>query len=239
MQASVSRLVAVAAFCLLTSGCCTSLRRATEINAELREQNIARAGPAMHRAAQRQGATLLPVQLRSLGFRPLCSATQDTALGAGSYCVLSPGRISVRGGLGDVYQLLDHEGKRRIAITIGEAHSWARLAKRGETLLLLTPNVTFHQLDYRVQCECEGGPVIQSMSGYVNLGSAFLLDEGPKAEIQVITVPVVDDYVAWDCKVTYVRNDHVLRPTVAHAQSDAPARSRPQSASARSFRCAP
>jgi len=88
----------------------------------------------MRSAAQRQGATLLLDQPRQLGFAPLCSATQDSALPAGGYCVRVPqSGIGARGQLGDVYQLLDHEGKRRIAVTIGEAHSWARLAKRGES----------------------------------------------------------------------------------------------------------
>jgi len=239
MRASASRLVVVVALCSLASGCCTSLRRAIEINAELQEQNTSRAEPAMRSAAQRQGATLLLDQPRQLGFAPLCSATQDSALPAGGYCVRVPqSGIGARGQLGDVYQLLDHEGKRRIAVTIGEAHSWARLAKRGETLFLLTPAVTFQQVDHRVQCDCQGGPVIDSMSDYVNLGLAFVLDL-PTPQIQPIMVPVVNDYVAWDCKRIAVRNDHVPHPAVARAHLNDPARSLRQSALIRSFRCVP
>ena len=55
------------------------------------------------------------------------------------------------------------------------------------------------------------------MSGYVNLGVAFVIDDAPNAAIEPITVPVVDDYVAWDCKMILVRNDHAPRPAVAYA----------------------
>ena len=64
----------------LTSGCCTSLERATAVNAELGKQNIARAEPAMRSAARRHGATLLPDQPRGLWFTPLCGATPEATL---------------------------------------------------------------------------------------------------------------------------------------------------------------
>jgi len=243
MRALGNRLLAAAALCSLTSGCCTSLRRAKEINAELREQNIARTEPAMHSAAQHQAATLLKDRPQGLWFTPLCDGTPDSTLRAHHYCVIqSEPVISVTGGLGDVYQLLDQEGKRRIAITIGEELRGARLAKRGNTLFLLKPALTFHQVDRRTQCQCEGGPVLVSMSGFVDLGLAFVLDDQPRAEIQTISVPVVDDYVAWDCKLFLVRNDHVPQPAVADgsAHPHAPVRSQPRrSASIGSFFCLP
>jgi hypothetical protein len=78
------------------------------------------------------------------------------------------------------------------------------------------------------------------MSGYVNLGLAFVLDDQPRAETQIIRVPVVDDYVAWDCQLILVRNDHVPHLAVAHAiaRPPAPAHSQPpRSAAIDSFRC--
>jgi hypothetical protein len=227
----VSRFVLIAGLCSLASGCCTSMIRAAKIDDELRQQNLARAESAMRSAAQRQGATLLPDQPRELGFKPLCDTTEDTGLRTERSCVLnSEGRISTIAGLGNVYQLIDGEGKRHIAITIGRERRWARLAKRGDTLFLLTPRITFRQVAHRAQCECNGGPTVISMSGSVNLGFAFVLEDLPKPEIQPVIVPVVDDYIAWQCKVIYVRNDHVPHLAVAYAD----ARPHPQS-----FLCAP
>jgi len=130
----------------------------------------------------------------------MCDATRDTGLPSRGHCVLSSGlMISAIGELGDVYQILDH-GKRRIALSVGLGNGWARLAKRGKSLFLLTPAVTLDRVDRRVQCECEGGPVVVGESGHVNVGSAFVLDDVP-AEIEQIIVPVVDDYVEWQCKI--------------------------------------
>lgn len=220
MLAAGSRLLVALGLCSLTSACCTSMRRAAEIDDELRQQNLARAEPAMRRAAQRQGATLLPDQARTLGFKPLCDTTQNSAVRTERSCVLdSGGPISAVGGVGDVYRLVDRDGKHQIAIPIGEDATGARLAKRGNTLLVLSPQITFHQLDDRTQCECNGGPRVVSMSGYVNLGSAFVIDDLPEAEIQLVTVPVAYDYVAWQCKVIYVRNDHAPHLAVANAEA--------------------
>jgi hypothetical protein len=154
----------------------------------------------------------------------LCGTERDSALRAERYCVLYSGvALAATGDLGDVYRLLDHEGKQRIAITIGEAGSWARLAKRGKTLFLLTPTPKFHRVDRGVQCECRGGPVVVSMSGFIKLGLAFVLDDLP-AEIQPIIVPVVDDFVEWQCKMILVRNEHMPHRAVhadaAHALSN-------------------
>jgi len=242
MWAREIQLLAAVALCSLMSGCCTSLRRAKEIDAELREQNIARAGPAMQRTAQRLGATLLPGRPQGLWFTPMCDGTPESTLRNHRHCVIqSQPVLNATGGLGDVYQLLDHEGNRRIAITIGEELRGARLAKRGNTLFLLTPAVTFHQVDRRAQCQCEGGPVLVSMSGFVNLGLVFVLDE-PPAEIQTISVPGVDDYVAWDCKQIFVRNNHIPHRAVARASAgpDALLRSQPtRSAAIGPFACLP
>lgn len=219
-----SRLLAAVALYSLTSGCCTSRHRAVEINAELREQNIARAEPAMNSAAQRQGATLLLDRPQGLGFTPLCDETPDRAPRTHGYCVIqSLPVISATGGLGDVYQLRDHDGKPRIAITIGEELRDARLARRGNTFLLLTPAATFHQVDRRAQCECDGGLVLVSMSGYVNLGLAFVLDDQPTPEIQTVSVPVVNDYIAWDCKLFLAHNQQVSHPIVARGSVPSPA----------------
>jgi hypothetical protein len=183
------------------------MQRAAEIDEELRQKNIARAEPIMLRAAQLQRATLLPEQLRDFGLTRLCDATPDTSLRAG-YCVLDSGLLSsANGDLGDAFEVVDPQGKRHFAVSVGRALSWARLATRGKTLLLLIPEITLHPIAHRTQCECGAGQVIVSMTGYVNLGSAFLVDELPWTDIQRIKVPVVDDDIEWKCKVLLVRNE--------------------------------
>lgn len=203
------QLVAVAVVSWFTSGCCTSLGRARAIDEEMRQENLARAEPAILRAAQRRGATLLPDRPLELGFTPFCGAAPDIGPRRDGYCVLQSGTpISMSGEFADVYQLLDRQGKQHLAITLGESHNGARLARRGKTLFVLTLSATFHNVGERSRCECEGGPRIISMSDSVNIGSAFLLDDLAPAEIQQIVVPVVDDYIEWKCKTILVQNDH-------------------------------
>lgn len=180
---------------MMLTGCCTSRQRAAEVNAALRLQNIARAEPIMRRAATQREAELLPGLPEGLGFTPWCAA-----LGGHP----PPNHLCVLEAEGDAYRLVDHEGNRRVAIPIGWNSSTTRLARRGRTFFLLTPKVTAHKKDKRVQCECDGGPVIVSMSGYVHLGFAFVVDDQPEIETQQVTVPVVEDYIEWECKAVLV-----------------------------------
>lgn len=217
MRVSGRQLAAAAAVWALTTGCCASRQRAAEIDDALRRQNIDRAEPVMLDVAQRQGATLLPNRPLGLGFTPLCGET-GTTLRSGRYCVLLPEQpISVTGSVGDAYQLLDSEGERHFAITLGASSEGARLATRDKRLLLLTPEITLHQIDKRAQCECNGGPVVLSMSGFVDLGFAFLLDDLPMDSIKRVSVPIVNDDIEWQCKVFLVRNDRGPRPAIAFA----------------------
>lgn len=182
------------------------MQRAEEIDAEIFNQNIARAEPIMRKVAVQHGAELLPDLPQQLGLVPLC-ADGDGAPHPDSLCILllrPDVPVSETAELGNVYLLADHEGNRRLAVTLRTVSNTARLARRGKTLFLLIPRVTRHKTDERVQCECDGGPVIDSMSGYVNLGFAFFVDDIPNVEIQRIIVPIVEDYIEWECKTTNV-----------------------------------
>ena len=61
----------------------------------------------------------------------------------------------------------------------------------------------FTRLLIELSASAMGGPTLVSMSGSVNLGLAFVLEDLPKPEIQPVIVLVVDDYIAWQCKVIY------------------------------------
>ena len=198
MRTPWSRLLATVALVTLANGCCTSRQRASEINAELYLQNVARAEPTMRRAARQQGAELLPDLPRGLGLVPECAA--DGSTGPRVSCVL----IDVYPGFEKTYRLLDHDGHRRIAIPIGDTSATTRLARRGTTFFQLTPTVTYRKTGHQTACECDGGPVIMSMSGDVNLGFAFVVDDLPEVEVQQVMVPIVEDFIEWECKATLV-----------------------------------
>jgi len=198
-----NEVVATVAFGMLTNACCISMRRASEINAELRLQNIARAEPIMRGVALEQGAKLLPDQPRELGLVPWCSELGTAA--PRRDCVLVPDEVvNTVAGRGNTYRLLDHAGHPRIAIAIGQASSTARLARRGTTFFVLIPQVTYRKIKQQTACDCNGGPVITAMSGYVNLGLSFVVDDLPELEVQQFTVPIVEDYIEWQCNRVWV-----------------------------------
>lgn len=183
------------AFVAVASGCCTSLRDAETINAKLRLQNIARAEPAMQRAAQANRARLLPVHARWFGLIPGCET--KTAANAG-FCVLASSN--------DVHQLRDPQGAVSTAVSIRpHERSTARLARRGEGFVIFLPQVTARRTGARTQCECDRSPHVISMTGFVNLEYAFALDGTPPASLDVevarVTVPVVEDYIEWECEM--------------------------------------
>lgn len=193
----------MAALGTLTSGCCISRLRAAEISAELRQQNIERAEPDMRRAALQHGAELLPDPPQAFGLTPWCSELGDAA--PRRDCVLRPdGLVNVTAGSGDTYRVLDHAGNQRVAIALGMQSSTTRLARRATTFFLLTPEVTRRRVYRRTACECDGGPVIVSMSGFMDLGLAFVVDDLPGVAIRRIKVPVVEEYIEWQCKAILV-----------------------------------
>jgi hypothetical protein len=109
--------------------------------------------------------------------------------------------IDVNPGLGNAaYLLLDPEGKTRFVIPIGDTPVTTRLARHGKTFFQLTPTVTRRKTGHRTACACDGGQVIVSMSGYVNVGFAFVVDDLPEGEIRQVMVPIVEDYIEWECK---------------------------------------
>jgi len=219
-------LVAAVTLGLLTSGCgsCTSLPRTREISDDLRQKNLARAEPDMLSAVQRLGATLLPDTLQQLGFMRLCEATSDAGLRT-SCVVRSRVLIPPYGKVGEFYEVFDHEGKRSIALSVSERIVLARLATRGNALLLLSTAEEF-RWRHGTLCDCGGDAAGESRDGYVNLGRAFVFDDLP-ARIESVVVPFVGDAALWFCPRNYVQNapfkakaSHEYRNSATHEALD-------------------
>jgi hypothetical protein len=179
---------------MVATGCCTSMTRAEEIQAELREDNVVRAEPAMRRAASERGATLLPERALEFGLIPRCEGIFASDLER--ICVLTSDHT--------IHRIRGVRGAVHMAISIeGHAPTTTRLARRGDTFLFLVPRVTARKVSTRTQCECDRSPKIVSMSGFLNLGFAFMLEDVPSAKVvaERIAVPVVEDFIEWECKM--------------------------------------
>jgi hypothetical protein len=98
---------------------CTSRERAAEVDAKLREENIARAEPAMRDAAERHGAELLPDRVQYIGFVALCG------MRSGDECAEEVLRAD-----GTVV-LQKSDGSQRVVVPIGsKTPATVRLAPR-------------------------------------------------------------------------------------------------------------
>ena len=182
-------LVGGALVATVAAGCCTSMQRATAINAELEAKNRARAEPAMRSAAEQRGATLLPDRAYDLQLWPVCRTDHQHG------CVLAAAED------GRTHRIRDDRGNERMAVPIGPyARSTARLARRGTKLLILVPQVTEMKVASRTQCECDGMPRIVSATGFVHIGFAFFVDEIPGVDIEEVPVRVTEEYIEWQCK---------------------------------------
>ena len=184
---------------------CTSRARATEIDAKLREQNIARAEPTMRAAAQRRGAELLSHRVQRLGLIAICGAPTSGS------CVDVIGLMAGEGvpepGAADgrPLRLIGPDGTERFVIPIGhDTPTTARLARRGSRLFVLVPQVTLHKKRRRAQCECDRAPHIVSMSDFFDVGNAFVLDNVQDVQIERVEVPVTEDYIEWKCRAWLV-----------------------------------
>lgn len=71
----------------------------------------------------------------------------------------------------------------------------ARLARRGNTLLVLLPKVTRRKAGEGTACECDGMPR-PSIPGFY----ALVLDDSPPEKLEELEVPLFEDFVAWECK---------------------------------------
>lgn len=174
----------------LTGCCCRSAESAAEMRAELLSSNRERAEPLMRMAAEAVGATLLTaLPTREIRVGACASPSLPQAQTCASW--LSNDGLAFR--------RRDRAGVELVGVRV-ESPSWqyARLARRGNTLVVLVPTVTRQLESRQTQCECEG-----RSAGYVDfendIESVFLVEDQPVDGVEVLSVPILEDFIEWRC----------------------------------------
>lgn len=100
------------------------------------------------------------------------------------------------------------DGEWHQVIPVGDdgSQAYARVARRGDTLFVLTPRIQRRAVDTGTACECDAGPII-----VVRTYRAFLLDDLPVKKVERVVVPVTEDYIDWECKALLVENGTARR----------------------------
>lgn len=169
------------------AGCCISDRHASEISGHVQTLTRVHAEPAMRDAAHRLGAELLPVFPEEVYECDLAGSWVPR----GADCVMwepnDRGLIAVR----------DLHGTVRRALPI-QVQDWlyARLARRGDDLILLVPKLTRREVDRRTICGCY---VEMQVGAPVKPLVVFVVDGAPKTAVQEVEVPVTVETVGFKC----------------------------------------
>ncbi len=180
----------LAAAGLATACCCRSPERAAQAKARLLASNRERAEPSMRMAAEAVGAVLLPA-----------TPTRVIQVGACSNRDLPEAQTCISWASDDglAFRWRDPTGSESLGVKV-DSPFWlfARLARRGDTLVLLVPVVTRRLVSRETECECREGS-----SGYfdfaLEIQSVFLLGDLPLDGVEVVNVPIIEDFVEWRC----------------------------------------
>ena len=192
---------------LAVSGCCWSSQVVDAKRQEVFERNRRRADPAMRTAAEARGATLLEVEPASIAMAPPCTGDTDKPQASGGdYCHRLP-RDSQSciawGSSGRFFELRRRGQPPKLGVLLNlvgfEERGYARLAKRGNTLIILRPVLSPGEVEQGVQCECDGMPRPDCMDSF-----GFLVDAIASPVIEEITVPMTEDRLEIECKLTGV-----------------------------------
>jgi len=182
---------------LLAVGCCHASRHADHVRAELVEQNRERVEPSVRSAAMSVGATLLPVlPQRAERVEPCASA-------------ILPGIVPDLNCMtwvsddGRAFRRIDERGSTSLFVRVDSPHwRYARLAQRGDTLVVVLPVVTAGATRHRRECPC---PVVDpGFNSGTNLDSGwkavFVVDDLPLERVDTVHAPMVVDDIVWRCR---------------------------------------
>ena len=196
----------------LAAGCgCLSSQQVSAKERELRSRNHARVESGMLAAAQRQGAILLSIEPQSIAHRLPCVEGTDEATpvpeeALHNICLWTQSQIPgcQQGARDGRSFLIRNRGERpKLVIPIREVDgaAYARLARRGNELIVLLPRLTSQrQVGTVTECECDGMPRVQCQSTF-----GFVVDDVPAGlEIVEDRVPMIEDYLWRICKTTAV-----------------------------------
>lgn len=92
---------------------------------------------------------------------------------------------------------------------------YTRLARRGDTLLVLVPRVSHRMVDEKSACECDRGLVFIPRTY-----RAFVLNDVRVSKLERIAIPVTEDYIRWECKANLVHNETPRRNVAVASRGD-------------------
>ena len=177
---------------LTLSGCCYSSQQSERAQERLRAINLESTEPIMATAAAEAGAALMPVVARQIfPLRP-CLAVGN----AGSL----RGCVQWESSDHRAFRFLDEEGASVLGVWVSSmAWPFARLARRGTTLIVLDAQVTHRVIRRCTKCECAiPSPGFYDVSR--DLRPAFLIRNAPTESVEVLKVPIIVESIRWDCR---------------------------------------
>lgn len=191
---------------LVVASCgCLSTYEVSVRESALMNENRAKAEPAMLAAARAHGANLLPIYPEKVVFRLPCLDGSDElrpsyVASSHDFCVQMQKDIpgcQEPGPHGTI--IFRHSGdKARLVIPFRALSGWeyARLARQGDKLLVLMPDVEIHEDGSVTECECDGMPRADCPSSY-----AFVIDELISVEaLEKLSVPISVEELLVKCK---------------------------------------
>lgn len=145
----------------------------------------------MRQAAATVGASLLPALPEEMAAIP-CESTAIFQTGDAPFCVRDEGNDDSAGPL---LAVLDSQGRPAIAIAI-PSQDWyyARVARRGSTLVLLMPKVSRRKLGVQSQCTCG------TWGTHTPVEHVLVIEGLSTATLQTLEVPMTERYVEWKCE---------------------------------------
>jgi hypothetical protein len=147
----------------------------------------------------------LPVEVKELRFPLDCKGDTDEPYlfeQTGSHDICEIVAHHVPGCMrwsadGRSFRILQKGQPPKLAVPIRfEGLSYARLARRGSTLIILRPEVTPNKLERFTQCECDGSPKV-----VCNEAWGFLIDDVPSPTFAEARVPMREDAIEHECKL--------------------------------------
>jgi hypothetical protein len=176
-------LLARTSLLLALTGCtCVGRLDVQARSRELLRQSYARADAVMRTTAAQHGATLLPTKPERFTIPVKClgSVPQEDWVAAGC----DPPWLN---------------GKKLVLPIREEDAPYARLASKGDDLLLLLPRIVHRKVDSGTACHCESGYMVTPPT------FAFVLDtQGREPSVTTLRVRVTEDFIAWTCASTEI-----------------------------------
>jgi hypothetical protein len=165
---------------------------AAAVREELTARNRRNAEPVMLDAAQRLGAELLPAVPSELRLVASCDARDALGAPPDASCV----RESAVGGR--VLHVVTADQKPHLAAMIRGIADWpyARLARRGTTLIVLEPKITHRTVGTMYECECNTCATVVLEPH----ARGFVIDDMNVTDLRDVQLPMTEDVLDVKCK---------------------------------------